>query len=87
MAVLLKASSAVTVMLKAPPAVAVLGALTVKWVAAAALTVTVAVPVMVLVVVPTGGGISGAGGKLVNADGTLYVLEVDKIEEGLAKLK
>jgi len=45
------------------------------------------VPVLVLVVVPAGGGISGAGGKLVNADGSLHVLEAGKIEEGLAKLK
>jgi uncharacterized protein (DUF58 family) len=44
------------------------------------------VPLLVLIVVPPGGGISGAGGKLVDALGTLYVLEVGKIEEGLAKL-
>jgi uncharacterized protein (DUF58 family) len=45
------------------------------------------VPVMVLIVVPPGGGISGAGGALVDAEGTLHVLEVGKIEQGLAKLK
>ena len=45
------------------------------------------VPVMVLIVVPPGGGISGAGGTLVDAEGTLHVLEVGKIEEGLSKLK
>lgn len=44
------------------------------------------IPLLVLVIVPPGGGISGAGGKLVDALGTLYVLEVGKIEEGLAKL-
>jgi hypothetical protein len=38
-------------------------------------------------VVPPGGGISGAGGPLVDAEGSLHVLEVGKIEEGLAKLK
>ena len=47
-------SSAVTVMLKAVPALAVLGALTVKCVAAAALTVTLALPVMELVEVIRG---------------------------------
>ena len=41
---------------------------------------------MVLVVVPPGGGISGAGGSLVDGGGTLHVLEVGKIGEGLAKL-
>jgi uncharacterized protein (DUF58 family) len=45
------------------------------------------VPVTVLVVVPPGGGISGGGGALVDADGTLHVLEAGKIAEGLAKLK
>ena len=45
------------------------------------------VPLLVLIVVPAGGGISGAGGKLVDALGTLHVLEVGKIAEGLAKLK
>jgi uncharacterized protein (DUF58 family) len=45
------------------------------------------VPVMVLVVVPPGGGISGAGGALVDAEGTLHVLEAGKIEAGLAQLK
>jgi hypothetical protein len=45
------------------------------------------VPVMLLVVVPPGGGISGAGGPLVDAPGTLHVLEADKIAEGLARLE
>jgi hypothetical protein len=45
------------------------------------------VPVMVLIVVPSGGGISGAGGSFADAEGTLHVLEVGKIEEGLSKLK
>jgi uncharacterized protein (DUF58 family) len=45
------------------------------------------VPVMVLIVVPAGGGISGAGGELVDAEGSLHVLEVGKIGEGLSKLK
>ena len=45
------------------------------------------VPVTVLIVVPAGGGISGAGGPLVDAEGTLNVLEVGRIEAGLAKLK
>ena len=45
------------------------------------------VPVMVLIVVPPGGGISGAGGELVDAEGSLHVLEAGKIAEGLAKLK
>ena len=45
------------------------------------------VPVMVLIVVPPGGGISGAGGALVDAEGTLHVLQVGKIAEGLSKLK
>jgi len=44
------------------------------------------VPVLVLVVVPPGGGINGAGGKLADAEGTLHVLEAGRIEEGLAKL-
>lgn len=44
-------------------------------------------PLMVLVIVPAGGGISGAGGRLVDADGTLHVLEAGKISEGLAQLK
>jgi uncharacterized protein (DUF58 family) len=45
-------------------------------------------PVMVLIVVPAGGGISGAGGALVNAENSsLHVLEVGKISEGLAKLE
>jgi hypothetical protein len=41
---------------------------------------------MVLLVVPPGGGISGAGGPLVDAAGTLHVLEAGKISEGLSKL-
>jgi uncharacterized protein (DUF58 family) len=45
------------------------------------------VPVTVLVVVPAGGGISGEGGALVNAEGSFHVLEAGKIAEGLAKLK
>ena len=44
------------------------------------------VPLLVLVIVPPGGGISGAGGPLADAPGTLHVLEVGKIEEGLRKL-
>lgn len=47
----------------------------------------VKVPVTVLIVVPAGGGISGAGGALVDAEGSLHVLEVGKIAEGLAKLE
>jgi hypothetical protein len=45
------------------------------------------VPLLVLIVVPAGAGISGAGGELVDAEGSLHVLEVGKIEQGLAKLK
>ncbi|HEY4417195.1 MAG TPA: DUF58 domain-containing protein [Verrucomicrobiae bacterium] len=45
------------------------------------------VPLLILLVVPPGGGIAGAGGSLVNADGTFYVLEIGKIQETLAKLK
>ena len=45
------------------------------------------VPVLVLVVVPPGGGISGAGGALVDAEGKLHILEAGKIGEGLAELK
>ena len=45
------------------------------------------VPLLVLVVVPAGNGISGAGGALVDAEGSLHVLEVGKISEGLSKLK
>jgi uncharacterized protein (DUF58 family) len=48
---------------------------------------TLGIPLLVLIVVPAGGGISGAGGALVDAEGTLHVLEVGKISEGLAKLK
>jgi len=44
------------------------------------------VPLLVLVVVPPGGGISGAGGPLVEGGGTLHVLEAGRIGEGLAKL-
>ena len=47
----------------------------------------VGVPLLVLIVVPTGGGISGAGGNFSDAEGTVHVLEVGKVEEGLAKLK
>ena len=45
------------------------------------------VPLLVLVIVRPGQGISGAGGPLVDASGTLRVLEVGKIEEGLRQLK
>lgn len=45
------------------------------------------VPVMVLVVVRPGEGISGAGGTLVDGEGTLHVLEVGKISEGLSKIR
>ena len=45
------------------------------------------VPMLVLVIVPPGGGISGAGGNFQDAEGTLHVLEIGKIAEGLAKLK
>ena len=45
------------------------------------------VPLLVLIIVPPGGGISGAGGELVAASGTIHVLEIGKIEEELAKLK
>jgi len=44
------------------------------------------VPLLVLVVVPPGGGISGADGAFVGAEGALHVLEVGKIQEGLTKL-
>jgi uncharacterized protein (DUF58 family) len=44
------------------------------------------VPVMVLVIVRPGEGVSGAGGPLVDAPGSLHVLEIGKIEEGLRKL-
>lgn len=43
-------------------------------------------PLMVLLIVPPGGGISGAGGDLVGAEGTLHVVEVGNLAEGLAKL-
>jgi hypothetical protein len=42
---------------------------------------------MVFIVVPPGGGISGAGGPLLKAEGSLRVLEVGKIAEGLAQLE
>ena len=45
------------------------------------------VPLLVLVIVPPGGNIAGAGGSLRDAPGTLHVLEVGKIEEGLRQLK
>jgi hypothetical protein len=45
------------------------------------------VPVLVLVVVPPGTGLSGEGGPLQDQPGTLHVLEVGRIEEGLAKLE
>jgi hypothetical protein len=45
------------------------------------------VPLLVLVIVPPGGNISDAGGSLRDAPGTLHVLEVGKIEEGLRQLK
>jgi len=44
------------------------------------------VPLLVLIIVPKGGGISGAGGPLTEATGSLHVLEVGKIEEGLRTL-
>lgn len=44
------------------------------------------VPLLVLLVVPPGAGISGAGGPLVDAEGTLRVLEAGKVEEGLRAL-
>ncbi len=44
------------------------------------------VPLLLLLVVGPGGGISGAGGPLLDGSGTLRVLEVGKIEAGLAKL-
>ena len=45
------------------------------------------VPLLVLIIVPPGGGISGAGGPLLDAPRTLHVLEIGKIEEGLRQLK
>jgi uncharacterized protein (DUF58 family) len=45
------------------------------------------VPLLVLIVVPPGGGISGAGGIFTHAEGSLHVLEIGKVQEGLAKLK
>jgi uncharacterized protein (DUF58 family) len=45
------------------------------------------VPVLVLVVVPSGDGISGAGGPLLEAEGSLHILAADKLAEGLAQLK
>ena len=44
------------------------------------------VPLLLLLVVAPGQGISGAGGPLLDAAGTVRVLEVGKIEEGLRKL-
>jgi uncharacterized protein (DUF58 family) len=44
------------------------------------------VPLLVLVIVPPGEGISGVGGMFADAPGTLRVLEVGKIEEGLRQL-
>ncbi|HEV2693063.1 MAG TPA: DUF58 domain-containing protein [Verrucomicrobiae bacterium] len=44
------------------------------------------VPLLVLIIVPPGGGISGAGGPMTDAPGTLHVLEAGKIEEGLRAL-
>ena len=44
------------------------------------------VPLLVLLIVNRGGGISGAGGPLADAPGSLHVLEVGKLEEGLRKL-
>jgi hypothetical protein len=43
--------------------------------------------VLVLVVVPSGDGISGAGGPLLEAEGSLHLLAADKLAEGLAQLK
>ena len=45
------------------------------------------VPLLVLIVVPPGEGIPGAGGELVDAEGSVHVLEVGKMEQSLAKLK
>ncbi len=45
------------------------------------------VPLLVLIIVPQGEGISGADGALLDAPGTLHVLEIGKIQETLAKLK
>jgi uncharacterized protein (DUF58 family) len=45
------------------------------------------VPLLILIVVPAGGGFSGAGGDLVDAEGSVHVLEIGKIEETLARLK
>jgi len=47
---------------------------------------TVGVPLLVLIIVPPGGGISGAGGELLDAPGIIRVLEIGKIAEELAKL-
>ena len=43
-------------------------------------------PVLVLVIVPRGCGLSGPGGPWRDTAGRLHVLEVGKIEEGLARL-
>ncbi len=48
---------------------------------------TLGVPLLVLIIVPPGGGLSGAGGDLLDSPGTLHVLEIGKIAEELAKLK
>jgi uncharacterized protein (DUF58 family) len=44
------------------------------------------VPMLVLIIVPAGSGISGAGGPLADAPGTMRVLELGKIAEGLRAL-
>jgi len=44
-------------------------------------------PLLVLIVVPPGGGFSGAGGDFTDAEGSIHVLEIGKIEEALARLK
>jgi len=48
---------------------------------------TLNVPVMVLMVVRAGEGLSGEGGEFIDADGSVHVLELGKISEGLAQLK
>ena len=44
-------------------------------------------PLLVLIVVPAGGGFSGAGGDFTDAEGSVHVLEIGKIEATLARLK
>jgi len=44
------------------------------------------VPMLVLVIVPPGGGIFAAGGPLADSPGSLYALEIGKVEETLRKL-